>query len=206
MPLPAEPVMDAAPPRSDITGKTPVPSDAAPAPMSFEAIDAPSTPQGSDVVESDAAPSGYRIVEKLPVSTGYNVIERAPASNGADTIEPPPAPASSTIKSAWSTRGDEIAREDTSAATMGETVTAGTTSWVDFDDVRRELAAIAVAWLGDDAAPVTECVLATPSVVEDFVTTLDTVRHMSLPGHDNASIYAMAREMHVHAAERLCGA
>lgn len=87
---------------------------------------------------------------------------------------------------------------------------AGTTdesSWVNYDDVRRELATIAVAWLGDqEAAPVTACVLATPSAVEDFITAIDTVRHMTLPGHDAPTMYAMAREMHVHAAERLCGA
>ena len=82
-----------------------------------------------------------------------------------------------------------------------------TSSWVDYDEVRADLVAIAVAWLGEDAAaPVIECVLGTRSAVEDFVTTIETIRRMAIPGHDSTAVYSMTREMQVHAAERLCGA
>ena len=82
-----------------------------------------------------------------------------------------------------------------------------TSSWVDYDEVRAELVAIAVAWLGADAAaPVTACVLSTRSAVEDFITTIETIRRMAIPGHDSTAMYSMTREMQMHAAERLCGA
>lgn len=82
-----------------------------------------------------------------------------------------------------------------------------TSSWVNYDEVRADLVAIGVAWLGDaDSASVTECILGTKSAVEDFITTIETIRRMTVPGHDSTAIYTMSREMQVHAAERLCGA
>ena len=82
-----------------------------------------------------------------------------------------------------------------------------TSSWVDYDEVRAGLVAIGVAWLGEnDSAAVTECVLGTRSAVEDFITTIETIRRMTIPGHDSTAVYTMTREMQVYAAERLCGA
>lgn len=82
-----------------------------------------------------------------------------------------------------------------------------TSSWVNYDEVRAELVAIGIAWLGEgDAAAVTECILGTKSAVEDFITTIETIRRMTIPGHDSTAVYTMTREMQVHAAERLCGA
>ena len=82
-----------------------------------------------------------------------------------------------------------------------------TSSWVNYDEVRADLVAIGIAWLGEtDSAAVTECILGTKSAVEDFITTIETIRRMTIPGHDSTAIYTMSREMQVHAAERLCGA
>ena len=80
-------------------------------------------------------------------------------------------------------------------------------SWVDFDEVRGELIQIAVDWLGDrDSAPVTQLLRNTRAAIEDFVATIDAIRTLHVPGHDATAVQTMAREMHVHAAERLCGA
>ena len=80
-------------------------------------------------------------------------------------------------------------------------------SWVDFDEVRGELVQIAVDWLGDrDSAPVTQLLTHTRPTIEDFVATIDAIRTLDVPGHDATAVQTMAREMHVHAAERLCGA
>lgn len=103
---------------------------------------------------------------------------------------------------------DPVAEDRTFAsAPIEEPAAPVSADWVDYDDVRRELVTIAEAWLGkDDAAPVNEVVLATQPVVDDFITTIEKVRRMTVAGHDATQIQTMAREMHVHAAERLCGA
>lgn len=99
--------------------------------------------------------------------------------------------------------GTAFAQEPGIAPSAG----VGTPSWVNYDEVRAELVAIGVAWLGEDAAaPVTECILGTKSAVEDFITTIETIRRMTIRGHDSTAVYTMTREMQVHAAERLCGA
>jgi hypothetical protein len=79
--------------------------------------------------------------------------------------------------------------------------------FVDFDEVRQELVRIGVVWLGEsDAKPVTALLSKTRSTIDDFVATIDTIRGLHVEGQDQASIQAMAREMHQQAAERLSGA
>jgi hypothetical protein len=78
---------------------------------------------------------------------------------------------------------------------------------VDFAEVRRELAQIVVAWLGErDGRPVMTLIQATRSTVDDFVTTIDTIRATALPGYDPSLIQSLARELQMCAAERLCAA
>jgi hypothetical protein len=80
-------------------------------------------------------------------------------------------------------------------------------SFVDFEEVKRELAAISVAWLGDDGArPVMGLIMGTRPTIDDVVATIDTIRGLQLPAQEPSAISSMAREMHHHAAERLCGA
>jgi hypothetical protein len=77
---------------------------------------------------------------------------------------------------------------------------------VDIDALRTELTGIAGAWLGkDDAAPVAAAILAARPGVHDFVAAIQAIASLDIPGHDDAAIRAMAREMHYRAAEVLCG-
>lgn len=77
---------------------------------------------------------------------------------------------------------------------------------VDIDALRTELAGIADAWLGkDDAAPVAAAILAARPGVHDFVAAIQAIASLDIPGHDNAAVRAMSREMHFRAAEVLCG-
>ena len=168
-------------------------------------------PAAAPVALPDAEPSVDVAPPPLEVEIAEVELDDAAAAPAEYSIveRPAPAPVDWAIGEIPAAAVVEPVIDDTPAAPLEvhDEVAGSGSSWVDYDVVRRELAAIAVAWLGDqDAAPVTECVLATPSAVEDFITTIDTVRHMTLPGHDAPTMYAMAREMHVHAAERLCGA
>ena len=77
---------------------------------------------------------------------------------------------------------------------------------IDVDALRSELAAIAVAWLGADAAePALQAIAAARPGVDDFVSAIATIAAMSIPGHENAVVHAMAREMHYRATEVLTG-
>ncbi len=77
---------------------------------------------------------------------------------------------------------------------------------VDIDALRDELIGIAGTWLGkEDAAPVADAILAARPGVDDFVAAIQAIASLDIPGHENAVIRAMAREMHFRAAEVLCG-
>jgi hypothetical protein len=77
---------------------------------------------------------------------------------------------------------------------------------IDVDALRSELAAIAVAWLGADAAePVLHAIAAARPGVDDFVSTIAAITAMSIPGHEDAVVRAMGREMHYRATEVLTG-
>ena len=79
--------------------------------------------------------------------------------------------------------------------------------YVDYAEVKRELGQIAVGWLGDGgSAPVAAMIQAARPSIDDFVSLIDTIRGMTIEGIDPSAVQAMAREMHHHAAERLCGA
>jgi hypothetical protein len=78
---------------------------------------------------------------------------------------------------------------------------------VDFTEVKHELSQIAIAWLGDrDGETIVQLIAATPPTIDDIVALIDTVRAMHIPGLDPATLHGLARELHQHAAERLCGA
>jgi len=78
---------------------------------------------------------------------------------------------------------------------------------VDFGEVRRELIQIGVSWLGErDGEPVLTLLKRTRPSIDDFVATLDVIRTLDVDGYEPSVVHSMAREMHFHAAERLCGA
>jgi hypothetical protein len=77
---------------------------------------------------------------------------------------------------------------------------------LDVDALRSELAAIAVAWRGADAAePVLHAIAGARPGVDDFVSAIAAIAAMSIPGHESAVVRAMAREMHYRATEVLTG-
>jgi hypothetical protein len=77
---------------------------------------------------------------------------------------------------------------------------------LDVDALRTELNGIAAVWLGaDDTAAVAEVIAATRPGVDDFVAAIAAIGSMEIPGHEQAVVRAMAREMHFRAAEVLCG-
>jgi hypothetical protein len=77
---------------------------------------------------------------------------------------------------------------------------------VDIDGLRTELIGIADVWLGEaDAAPVAAAIMGARPGVDDFVAAIAAIASMEIPGHENAVVRAMAREMHFRAAEVLCG-
>lgn len=77
---------------------------------------------------------------------------------------------------------------------------------VDIDALRDELIGIADTWLGKaDAAPAAAAIRAARPGVDDFVAAIRAIASLDIPGHENAVIRAMAREMHFRAAEVLCG-
>jgi hypothetical protein len=77
---------------------------------------------------------------------------------------------------------------------------------VDIDALRDELSCIADTWLGkEDAAPVAAAIRAARPGVDDFVAAIQSIASLDIPGHENAVVRAMAREMHFRAAEVLCG-
>ena len=84
---------------------------------------------------------------------------------------------------------------------------AGSALGVDFGEVKRELVQIGVSWLGErDSEQLRALIKNTRPTIDDFVSTLDVIRTMQVVGHEPSVVLAMAREMHYHAAERLCGA
>jgi hypothetical protein len=77
---------------------------------------------------------------------------------------------------------------------------------VDIDALRAELISIAHVWLGkDDAAVVAVAINNARPGVDDFVAAIQEIASLEIPGHENAVMRAMAREMHFRAAEVLCG-
>jgi hypothetical protein len=77
---------------------------------------------------------------------------------------------------------------------------------VDIDALRAELISIAHVWLGkDDAAAVAVAINNARPGVDDFVAAIQEIASLDIPGHENAVMRAMAREMHFRAAEVLCG-
>ena len=77
---------------------------------------------------------------------------------------------------------------------------------VDIDALRGELIAIATVWLGaDDIVPIAELIRLARPGVDEFVGTIAAIGALQVPGHENAVVRAMTREMHFRAAEVLCG-
>ena len=77
---------------------------------------------------------------------------------------------------------------------------------MDYQAIRTDLIQIAALWLGsDDVGPVADLINQTKPSVDDFVSVIDQIKSMTIDGHDQSVVRAMAREMHYHAAEYLCG-
>jgi hypothetical protein len=95
---------------------------------------------------------------------------------------------------------------EASAAARAATEFIPTRVDVDIDALRAELIGIADAWLGkDDVAPVAAAIRGARPGVDDFVAAIQAISSLDIPGHENAVVRAMAREMHFRAAEVLCG-
>jgi hypothetical protein len=95
---------------------------------------------------------------------------------------------------------------EASAASGAATEFVPTRVDVDIDALRAELIGIADAWLGkDDVAPVAAAIRGARPGVDDFVAAIQAISSLDIPGHENAVVRAMAREMHFRAAEVLCG-
>ncbi|MBV8527617.1 MAG: hypothetical protein JOZ75_04830 [Candidatus Dormibacteraeota bacterium] len=205
-----------------------VPGGAAVAPSAPSppvAPSAPSPPQATDEAEDRYDPFDAFAFQDTPTtapferaeneSTGWNARDpKTPAPGGSDRETEPATRAGYEPAAEVAGPDDYGARAESAAGTAfepeaGIAPSSGvdTSSWVDYDEVRGELVAIGVAWLGEnDAAAVTECILGTKSAVEAFITTIETIRRMTIPGHDSTAVYTMTREMQVHATDRLCGA
>ena len=201
-------VAQTAPSTSPAPSSPPAPYDA------FDVLASEETPSSPLEILDNAAETA---VERQLDSAGWSVRETSRASDPANVSEPFSAldewsvVEPSTTTEPWSIVEPSSAIEPPSAFEASSTTAPSsgvdTSSWVDYDEVRADLVAIGVAWLGEnDSAAVTECVLGTQSAVEDFLTTIETIRRMTIPGHDSTAIYSMTREMQLHAAERLCGA
>jgi len=101
------------------------------------------------------------------------------------------------------------AQTDLTAEPVDETTDANGegSQFVNFDEVKRELVQIGLVWLGDvESESITALILGTRPTIDDFVSTIDTIRGLRTVSHDPTVIQSMAHEMHRHAAERLCGA
>ena len=188
-------------------GETVTDTVAAPAPHEdrydpFEAFafdDTPAVPPD----HPEVATQGAHHHEPETTPNGAHDHEAETASNSAHEHDLEFATTSAYERDAAFAGSTAFDQEPGAAASSG----VDTSSWVNYDEVRADLVAIGIAWLGDaDSAAVTDCILGTKSAVEDFITTIETIRRMTIPGHDSTAVYTMSREMQVHAAERLCGA
>ena len=110
-------------------------------------------------------------------------------------MEPTWAPAQPAASEAWSAaESSAIAQSSTGTTTL------------DYNEIRNDLIQIGVLWLGDeDVAPIANLINQTKPALEDFVAVIDQIKTMTVAGHDPSVVRAMAREMHYHAAEYLCG-
>ncbi|HKR98863.1 MAG TPA: hypothetical protein VJU79_05055 [Candidatus Dormibacteraeota bacterium] len=78
---------------------------------------------------------------------------------------------------------------------------------IDFGAVRRELVDVCVTWLGEkDAGRAVALIENARPSVDDFVSAIEAIRGLTVPGYDAAVVEGMARELQVRAAERLCAA
>ena len=104
--------------------------------------------------------------------------------------------------------GDRCAKSEGCANRNIDVAAEDDDGWfVDYDQVKHELVQISLTCLGDrDSAPVAQLIERAHASIDDLVATIDTIRTLEVPGHDPTAVHAMAREMHQHAAERLCGA
>jgi hypothetical protein len=76
----------------------------------------------------------------------------------------------------------------------------------DYEAVKADLIQIGALWLGqDDLAPVADLIRQTKPSIAAFLSTIDAIKALSVPGHEASVVRAMAREMHYHAAEYLSG-
>jgi len=139
------------------------------------------------------------VLRKTSLQTGT-------AEPAAITDVPRPPPAEPAVQETARVEASEAPTPPPPATADRSSEIAGDLG-IDFAEVRRELAQITISWLGErDGQQVLALIQRTPSTVDDFVATIDTVRALQLPGCDEAVVQALARDLHVRAAERLCAA
>jgi hypothetical protein len=155
----------------------------------------PSPVEPEPLPDAGAVPTAVAAAEPSRLG-GFHLVdpnELSPVAGVA--VEPPPPDAvAEEAPVQWFTSGPE---EPDTGGDLG----------IDFGEVRRELAQVAEAWLGErDSQPVKALIARTRSSVDDFVTTIDTIRALEIAGHEPSVIHAMAKELQGRAAERLCAA
>jgi hypothetical protein len=171
---------------------------------------------GEAVLFVEAATSGVALYSKGRLAAVYSTKQRVPSQSPealSSLLAQPgalirvlrrPAPPEWPGANAFDTEPTQAIAEpvDTRPEDSGEG-----SQFVNFDEVKHELVQIGLVWLGDvESGPITALILGTRPTIDDFVSTIDTIRGLRMVSHDPTVIQSMAHEMHRHAAERLCGA
>ena len=168
------------------------------------------------VLRPAGSPSAQRpVLASAPVTAAAPPVA-APATGNGVASEPQAAPSWYAEVTAAPAPAPELAGAESEAPSAPEETAAPVdqpdgapeqSGLVDYGEVKQELIAIGVEWLGDPgAAPVTDLIRRTRPTIDDFVALIDTIRGLQVPGFEASAVQSMAKEMHRHAAERLCGA
>lgn len=144
--------------------------------------------------------------------TTLRVLQRSPQQPqlrvpAAHMPVPPPPPPASVQTAPQQVEAAAPPTAPPAAAIETDAPAAATAAAISiYDSVRAELIAIAVHWLGErDAASVVERLLSTGPEVDAFMDAINAIRQMTIPGQETGTVLAMARDMHLHAADQLCG-
>lgn len=190
--LPEPAPSESAQPAATVDAETPIDDATDGNPLAAVAVSEAGVQASVDTAEPSAdAPEASVDVAEPPVDVAEPAVDvshdssAAPAATGDEELAAPPS-------------GEQLTSSD------AEFVPARVE--VDIDGLRTELVGIADVWLGEtDAAPVAAAIRAARPGVDDFVAAIQAIASMEIPGHENAVVRAMAREMHFRAAEVLCG-
>jgi len=199
------------------SGRSAAPSDPADAPSdAFEGGDDPLSPPAEPAPRTRVPPPpgpGSALPAPLPLDLGGTAEITGWASDPSTAPDatagfppewdvpasppPPPPPAQ-----AWD--GSALSLEP--AAPMPLDDLGVSTAGPDVEAVKLDLIQIGSLWLGTDGvAPVAEMIRRTRPSIEDVMSMIEAIKQIDLPGHEQAVVQAMTREMHFHAAEYLSG-